>query len=1058
MNLCAPFIARPVATSLLAVALLLAGLLGYRDLPLSALPQVDFPTVEVTTTYPGASADTMALLVTASLERQLGEITGLETMTSASAEGVSRITLQFNLSRDIDAAAQDVQSAINASAGTLPTNLPYPPTYSKVNPADAPILTVALSSDAITLERVADAADTVLQPRLSQINGVGRVTIAGGLRPAIRVRADPARLASYALSMEDVRTALASANVNGAKGGFDGPRRAVALGANDQLVTPAQYADTIITWRNNAPLKLSDVATVVEAMENTSARSFYRGTPAVLLDIQRQPGANIVATVAAVRAALPDLQRNMPSSIRLSVVADRTDTIRASVQDVEITLVIAVVLVTITIFLFLGSWRATAIPSLALPLSLIGTFAVMAMLGFALDNLSLMALTVATGFVVDDAIVMIENVVRHIEAGTPPLEAAYRGARQIGFTIVSLTISLIAVFIPLLFMSGVIGRLFKEFSVTLSVAVLVSALISLTLTPMMCGQILRPAAQARPGLVARWFEQRFAALTRAYVRALQWSLDRQSWMLWLAAATFAGTVALYIVIPKGFLPMQDTGMIMVTLEGAQDASKDRMTRLSHDVATRIAEDPAVTGVTESIGVGTVNMSANTALLTVALKPRPERAGGADIVARLQAATARVPGARAYFQPVQDITIGTRAARARFQYTLMDTDAAELARWGKRLLAALRAEPGLRDVSSDQQDGGHQIFVDVDRDAAMRLGVTMQSIQDVLYDSFGQRQVSTIFAQSNQYRVVLESNTDFQLDPASLASLYVPGSITNIGSSNTTVGSITGTTITATASAGAAALTTTTATRLVQVPLLEIASIRRGNAPLVVTHQEQFPSMTISFNLAEGASLGDAVDGVIAASALVGMPASITGSFSGDAAEFRKSLASTPWLIGAAIVVIYIVLGVLYESFIHPVTIISTLPSAGIGALLALMLVGDDLSLVGIVGIVLLMGIVKKNAIMVIDFALDAERTRAMPARQAIVEACRLRFRPIMMTTLAALLGALPLIGERGSGSELRIPLGITIIGGLLFSQFLTLFTTPSIYLAFERLRRPGGPR
>jgi len=1025
LNISAPFIARPIATALLAVAVLLAGAMGYRALPVSALPQVDFPTIQITTQMPGASPDVVANLITASLERQFGQIQGLTVMTSTSSEGTSQITLQFSLARNIDSAAQDVQAAINAAAGTLPLTLPYPPVYSKVNPADAPIMSLALTSDAITLDRVSDAADTLLQPKLSEIDGVGKVSVQGNMRPAVRVRVDPARLAGYGLSMEDARLAIAAANVNGAKGGFDGPRQAIALGTNDQILSPDAYKTLVIAWRNGAPVRLMDVGTVVGGLENNRAAAWYYsggngkglGQPAVVLDIQRQPGANIVETVARIQAALPGLQRAMPSAIKLSIVTDRTETIRASVADVEATLVLSIVLVVGVIFLFLRSWRATLIPAIALPLSLIGTFGVMALLGYGLDNLSLMALTVATGFVVDDAIVMIENVVRYIEAGKSPLEAAYEGAAQIGFTIVSLTVSLIAVFIPLLFMTGVVGRLFSEFAVTLSVSVIVSAVISLTLTPMMCSRLLRPHAEDKPGVISRVFERGFEATLTGYRLSLEWSLRHQRFMLVVAVATLVGTGILYVMVPKGFLPLQDTGVIVAVTEAEQSISIPAMSALQARAAAIVQRDPDVADVISFVGAGAINATPNAGRLTISLKPRDDgRASAQVIAARLTADLAQIPGLTVFMQPIQDIQIGTRVSRTQFQYTLVDTDAAELALWAPRLLAKLQAVDGLRDVASDQQNSGFRLMVQVDRDAAMRLGVSMQTIQDVLYDSFGQRQVSTIYAQANQYRVVLEANPAWQADPTALLLLRVPGS-------------------------GGA-----------QVPLNTIASISRTIAPLVITHEAQFPSVTVSFNLAAGGSLGTAVAAIASAEQAIGMPPTISGSYSGDAAEFQKSLAAEPWLILAAIVVIYIVLGVLYESTIHPVTILSTLPSAGIGAVLALMLVGADLSLVALVGIVLLMGIVKKNAIMMIDFALDAERSRGISPAAAIEEACLLRFRPIMMTTMAALLGALPLVIEGGSGSELRFPLGVTIVGGLLLSQFLTLYTTPAIYLAFERLR------
>ncbi len=1014
MNISAPFIARPIATSLLAVAVLLSGILGYRALPLSALPSVDFPTIQVTTQLPGAGPDTVATLITASLERQFGQITGLQSMTSTSSQGTSQITLTFNLNRKMDSAAQDVQAAINAAAGTLPSTLPYPPVYSKVNPADAPILSLALTSDAISIDKISDAADTILQPKLSQIDGVGKVTVQGNLRPAIRVRIDPARVAAYGLAMEDVRTAVAAANVNGAKGGFDGTRQAYAVGANDQLLSPDQYNAVIVAYKNGAPVRLSDVGSVVGGVENDRVAGWYNGKSAVILDIQRQPGANIVATVAAIREAMPALQRSIPAQVTMQAVTDRTETIRASVADVQYTLVLAIGLVVFVIYLFLRSARATLIPAVALPLSLIGTFGVMALCGYSLDNLSLMALTVATGFVVDDAIVMIENVVRYIEEGYSPLEAAYRGSRQIGFTIVSLTVSLVAVFIPLLFMTGVVGRLFNEFAVVLSTSVVVSAVVSLTLTPMMCGRLLR--REETPGWLTRWFERGFDWSARFYHRTLMIALRFQGITLLVAVATVFGTVALYIAIPKGFLPSQDTGLIIAVTEAAQSASVPRMQALQTQLAEIARKDPAVAGVASFVGAGTINATPNTGRLTIALKPRPERDDVQTVIARLGRAMGDTPGMSVFMQPVQDIQIGTRVSRTQFQYTLMDTDSLELNLWAPRLVDRLRQVPDLRDVATDQQTDGFALRVNVDRDSAMRLGVTMQEVQDALYDAFGQRQVSTIFSQANQYRVVLEANPSWQGNSLSLDRLRIPG--------------LNG----------------------AQVPLSAIASIERTTAPLAITHQAQFPSVTVSFNLADGASLSHAVEAVAQAERDIGMPPTIVGSYSGDAAEFQASLASEPWLIGAAVVVIYIVLGVLYESTIHPITILSTLPSAGIGALLALMLAGQDLSIVVLVGIVLLMGIVKKNAIIMIDFALEAERERGMTPRQAIEAACLLRYRPITMTTAAALLGALPLMLENGTGSELRYPLGVTIVGGLILSQALTLYTTPVIYLFFERLR------
>ena len=1054
MSVSSPFIHRPIATSLLGVAVMLAGLLGYLWLPVSALPQVDFPTIQVTTQLPGANPDTIGALVTAPLERQFGKIPAMQVMTSSSSYGVSQITLQFDLNRDIDAAAQDVQSAINAAASQLPRNLPYPPLYAKVNPADVPIVTLALTSQSSDLRSLSDLADTIMAPRLSEVSGVGHVTIEGGIRPAIRIQANLSRLAAYGIGLEDLRTAIVGANVAGPKGALEGTHQAYTIAANDQIDSAEAYKSVVIAYRNGAPVLLSDVADIKDGLENDKVGAWYQGKPAVVVDVQRQPGANVIDTVERLRAELPRLQRAMPSGVHLTVVNDRTDTIRASIKDVQFTLALSVALVVLVVLVFLRTIRATLIAGVALPLSLVATFGVMWFAGFSLDNLSLMALTIGTGFVVDDAIVMIENIVRHMENGEPPLRAALRGAGEIGFTVISLTLSLIAVFIPLLFMTGLVGRMFREFALTLTIAVVASAVISLTLTPMMCSRLLRETdAHEGPGnAVTRFFSGGVEIIVDFYHRSLQWVLRHQAATLVVTLATLAATIALYAVMPKGFLPLQDTGLITAVTEAGTDVSFEAMQRRQHEVEGAIRADPDVTGLVSVLGVSPMNATPNAGRMVITLKPREQRKDLAgDIIARLQRDVAGIPGVTVYFQAAQDIQISTRSSRAQYQYTLVSTSRRELMTWADRLVNALRQSPALTEVASEAQEGGPRIVVKVNREQAGRLGVSMQSVNDTLNDAFGQRQISTIYGQANQYRVILEAQPRFQQDPSALNRLFVTGSMTSTGTVATAGNTVVGGTNTNTTA------TPNTVTNSNQIPLSAFSHFVRTTAPLAIAHQEQFPAVTISFDIAPGHALSDALTAISKAEQQIGMPASVNGSFSGDAAEFAQSLRGEPWLILAAAIAIYIVLGILYESFIHPLTILSTLPSAGVGALLALMLFGYDLSVIALIGIVLLMGIVKKNAILMIDFAIDAERRQGLTPQESIVQAALLRFRPIMMTTLAALLGALPLALEQGTGSELRNPLGITIIGGLLLSQLLTLYTTPVIYLYMERLRARLSP-
>ncbi len=1000
------------------VGVIIMGLLGYSLLPISALPAVDFPTIQVTTQYPGASPEVMASSVTTPLERQFGQISGLAMMNSSSSFGNSTITLQFNLDRDIDSAAQDVQAAINAANGVLPKSMPNPPTYNKVNPADTPILTLAITSDILPLEKVNDIADTVLAQKLSEVTGVGLVTIEGNQKPAVRVRINPGAIANYGISLEEIRTALTQNNVNNPKGSFDGTRQAYSIGVNDQVFSAAEYKPIIVAYRNGSPIRLQDIGEVVDNVENVRMAGWVGSKPAVILDIQRQPGANIIETADRVKQLLPRLRASIPPSVQIHTLIDRTETIRASVSDVQFTLVLTVVLVVMTIFIFLRKFWATVIPSVALPLAVIGTFGVMQLIGFSLDNLSLMALTISTGFVVDDAIVMIENIVRYIEAGDTPMEAALKGAKQIGFTVISLSVSLIAVFIPLLFMTGVVGRLFREFAITLSIAVAVSAVVSLTLTPMMCSRLLKAEAEEKHGRFFQITEGLFERLLRAYDTGLKWVLAHQRFTLFVAIATLVLTVWMYLIIPKGLLPQQDTGLIIGVTDAEQSISFTGMASRQKAIAEIVQRDPDVVNVASFVGAGTVNATVNTGKLYIALKPRDRRKEGADeIIARLREATRNVPGITLSMQAVQDVQIDSRVSRTQYQYTLQDADEAELADWAPALLAKMKTLPELSDVASDQQSGGLQVAINVDRNKAARLNILPDAIDQTLYDAFGQRQVSVIFTQLNQYRVILELQPGFQLTQDALAHVYVKSS------------------------------------RGQMVPLNAFATLKTVSAPLTIIHQAQFPAVTLSFNIRPGSSLGAAVEAIQKAQKEIGLPETIVTTFSGSAAEFQSSLASEPLLILAAIVVIYIVLGVLYESYIHPITILSSLPSAGVGALLAMMLCRTELSLIALIGIILLIGIVKKNAIMMIDFALEAEREQGLKPEESIYQACLLRFRPIMMTTFAALLGALPLALETGTGSELRRPMGISILGGLLLSQFITLYTTPVIYLYMDRLAR-----
>jgi multidrug efflux pump len=1093
MNPSRPFIIRPVATALLMAAILLVGIVAFLQLPISALPEVDYPTIQVLTFYPGASPDVMATTVTAPLERQFGEMQGLSQMTSTSSGGVSVIVLQFNLSLSLDVAEEEVQSSMNAAQTYLPSDLPTPPVYNKTNPADAPVLTLAISSNSMPLSQVEDLVDTRLAPRISQLSGVGLVSISGGQKPAIRIQVNPAALSSYGINMETVRTALTQASINSAKGNFDGPRQDYQIDSNDQITNAEGYKNVVIAYNNGAPVLVKDVANVVNGVENNRQAAWMNKTPAVILNIQRQPGANTITVVNRIRAILPQLESDLPASIEVTTMTDMTTSIQASVHDVEFELMLTIALVVMVIFLFLRNLSATVIPSVAVPLSLIGTFAAMYLLDFSLDNLSLMALTISTGFVVDDAIVMIENISRYLEEGMAPMEAALAGAGQIGFTIVSLTVSLIAVLIPLLFMGDVVGRLFREFAVTLAVTIVLSAVVSLTLTPMMCSRILRHNPEQQQTRFYRWSERMFTNMIAFYGRTLKVVLRHQTITLLVAAGTLVLTVILYTVVPKGFFPVQDTGVIQGISQASQSISFNEMAIKQRELADIILKDPAVESLSSFIGADGINTTLNSGRISINLKPLDQRhMNASDVIRRLQQSLRQVSGIHLYMQPVQDITVDDRVSRTQYQYTLEDPDTNELNEWTTRFVAQLKRLPELEDVATDQQTGARAVSLMIDRVTASRLGIAPTTIDNTLYDAYGQREINTLYTQLNQYHVILETAPEWQRDPSRLGDLYIQS---NASSGATGAGAATSFSSSASAAAGSNALTASlqytpasgaisapstvlqggssaggsslnggafagitpnsavSATGANAIPLSAFTQVQPTAEALSINHQGQFPSVTISFNLAPNASLGTAIEDVDKLKNQLDFPPSIQADFQGTAASFKNSLSNEVLLILAALVTVYIVLGVLYESFIHPITILSTLPSAGVGALLALMLFHQDLSVVAIIGIILLIGIVKKNGILIVDFALEAERDRGMTSTDAIYEASLLRFRPIMMTTMAALLGGIPLAVGTGLGSELRRPLGIAMVGGLLLSQVLTLYTTPVIYIFFDDLAK-----